>query len=204
MAKIAVDITLLPSEEMTSKVVEINKELLKSNKPRIVLNKRGCLPHISLAMGCIKERDLQKIKVIIQEISNEFYKMKLKANLNSHVYKAGDLISSLNVEKTPELQKLHEAVMMRLKPFFTFDATREMFLGKTVQEWDLEKTTLRWVNEYPKNNASPELFKPHITIGFGKTDKFDGVFEFEASTLILCHLGAYCTCRKILFQTKLK
>ena len=50
MAKIAVDVVLLPSEEMMDKAIEINRELLKRFDNKIILNKENCLPHISLAI----------------------------------------------------------------------------------------------------------------------------------------------------------
>jgi len=65
MAEIAVDVVLLPSEEMADKAIAANKELLKQCADKIVLDKENCLPHISLAMGCIDERDIADIEKIL-------------------------------------------------------------------------------------------------------------------------------------------
>ncbi len=67
MAKIAIDVVLLPSEEMMNKAIEINKELLKNNEDKIILDKEKCLPHISLCMGCIEEDKIPEIKNILDE-----------------------------------------------------------------------------------------------------------------------------------------
>ena len=58
MNKIAVDVVLLPSDEMTDRAIRANTELVEKFGSEIVLNKKNCLPHISLAMGCINERDV--------------------------------------------------------------------------------------------------------------------------------------------------
>ena len=61
MAKIAVDVVLLPSETIINRAIEANKQLLKQGIGEIVLNKEHYLPHISLAMGCIDERHITDI-----------------------------------------------------------------------------------------------------------------------------------------------
>jgi len=71
MAKIAVDVVLLPSEEMAEKAIAANKELLKRNAAKIVLDKDKCLPHISLAMGCIDEKEIDEIDKILKAIANK-------------------------------------------------------------------------------------------------------------------------------------
>ena len=58
MGRKAVDVVLLPSEQMMDKAIEANGELVKRFGGKIVLNRENCLPHISLAMGCVDERDI--------------------------------------------------------------------------------------------------------------------------------------------------
>ena len=70
--KLAVDVVLLPSEEIVDKAIELNKELIKKFDKKIILNKENCLPHISLAMGCINENDLPAIEKILEEIAKQF------------------------------------------------------------------------------------------------------------------------------------
>ena len=43
MAKIAIDVVLLLSDEMMDKAIEINKELLKDFEGDIILDKEKCL-----------------------------------------------------------------------------------------------------------------------------------------------------------------
>jgi len=69
MAKIAVDVVLLPSERIVDKAIEANRELLKQCPDKIILDKENCLPHVSLAMGCIEETDSPGIKNILPPLN---------------------------------------------------------------------------------------------------------------------------------------
>ena len=75
---IAIDVVLLPPPEVMEKVVEINKEIVSKGSKDIVLDKEKCLPHITLAMGCIKEEELKVIQKVIEEVSRSFKSMPLK------------------------------------------------------------------------------------------------------------------------------
>jgi len=68
MVKIAVDVVLLPSEEVTNQAIEANKGLLKQYADRIILDKENCLPHISLAMGCMDEQDIANIDAFVKSM----------------------------------------------------------------------------------------------------------------------------------------
>ncbi len=200
MAKLAIDVVLLPSEEMMDKAIEINKELLKDNVNEIVLSKETCLPHISLCMGVIEEEKLPEIKKVIEETAKEFSTFNLTAeNTDVSVTPKGEKISVLIIRNTDTLQKLHETVMKRLWNFLSYDVEAKMFYnpGK------VREKSINWVRNYAKKYNDPSLFDAHITVGFGETDKFKFPIEFTASRLALCHLGSYCTCRKILISTNL-
>jgi hypothetical protein len=93
--------------------------------------------------------------------------------------------------------------MSRLAPFLSGETTAESFVGYPA----VHPASVEWVNRY-RTAAAFDRFSPHITIGIGRFGEererprlpLSGV----ASRLALCHLGDYCTCRKILFETELK
>ena len=70
MGRIAVDVVLLPDETMTDKAIEMNAKLVKQFGSEIVLHKEKCLPHISLAMGCIDEEDITFIEKVLETNPN--------------------------------------------------------------------------------------------------------------------------------------
>lgn len=200
MAKIAVDIVLLPSDPMTNQAITANKGLLKQYSDRIILNKNNCLPHISLAMGCIDERYIIDIEKILKSTAEEYNPGRLNiVGINIGTNSIGEKVSSLEVKKTERLFSLHKEVMLRMKPYFSYNVKAEMLLSPQV----VGKSTLLWITNYPEKSAFDNFF-PHITIGYGQADDFTFTAEFTASKLALCHLGNHCTCRKILAAVELK
>ena len=200
MVEIAVDVVLLPDEEMADKAIAANKELLKQYAHKIVLDKENCLPHISLAMGCIDESNIDEIDKILKTAAIESSLGQLSAVcIHTESNRAGEKVSVFEIEKTEALQSLHEGVMKRLEPYFSYDVKADMVLSSS----ETGESTLDWIKNYPEN-SSFEKFFPHITIGYGEINNFSFPIKFTISKLALCHLGNHCTCRKILASANLK
>ncbi len=200
MTEIAVDVVLLPSEEMADKAIAANKELLKQYADKIVLDKENCLPHISLAMGCIDERNIDNIEKVLQTIAKQSSLGQLNIiGIHTETNSAGEKVSVLQIEKTEALQLLHEEVMQKLALYFSYDVTVDMVLSPPMAG----ESTLLWIKSYPEK-SSFEKFSPHITIGYGEINDYSFPIEFSVSKLALCHLGNHCTCRKILASAELK
>ena len=197
MTKIAIDVALLPSEEMMNKAIEINKELLKDNEDKIILDKEKCLPHISLCMGCIEEDKLPEINNILNEISKDFSQFNLQAiDLKADIIPTGKKVSELHVKNQDELQKLHESIMKKLWNYLSYDVEISMLFNPP----EVEEVTLYWIKNYAKKYDNPSSFHPHITTGFGETDKFQLPIDFTASKIVLCQLGNHCICRKVIIS----
>jgi 2'-5' RNA ligase len=208
MAKIAIDVVLLPSQEMADKAIEANRELLKQYADKIILDKENCLdsrgagalPHISLAMGCIDQSDIHDIGKILQIIAETRPLEQLTAiGIHTETNSADEKVSVLQLKRTETLQSLHEEVMRKLAPYFSHDVTADMVLSPPI----VGESTLLWIKNYPEK-SSFEHFFPHITIGYGQINDFVFPTKFTASKLALCHLGNHCTCRKILASAELK
>jgi len=199
VARIAADIVLLPSEEMMDKAIEANQELLKQCSDNIRLNKKDCLPHISLAMGCIEEIDVVNIEKALRKIAKNHNPGPLSvAGMRIETDASDRKVSVFEVGRTEQLQALHETVMRELAPYFTYGVTADMVLS----EQKADEATLRWIRDYPKK-SSFENFFPHITVGYGQAPGLPSPIEFRATRLALCHLGNHCTCRKVLASAEL-
>jgi 2'-5' RNA ligase len=199
MSRIAVDVVLLPSDEMMDKAIQANTELVEKFKSEIVLNKENCLPHISLAMGCIDERDIPSIEKVLELIAgaNQLGNLKI-LGIRTSVNARGEKTSVFEIEKTKELQSLHKKGMKKVLPYFNFDVTEDTIYGEKAAE-----TSLQWIKNYPEK-SSFENFLPHITIGYGQIENGPSFpIEFTVSRLALCHLGNHCTCRKIIVSIDL-
>jgi 2'-5' RNA ligase len=199
MTKIAVDAILLPDEAITDKAIEANRQLVGKHGEKIVLNKKTCLPHISLAMGCIDQAEVDAVHTVLSTIADKTSLGQLtvtgvRASTNS----LGETVSVLEVEKTHELQLLHEQVMQGLTPHLTHDVTAQMLYDPA----QIGESTLLWIKSYREKSSFANFF-PHITVGYGRLDEFAAPTVFDVTTLALCHLGNHCTCRKVLVSIKL-
>jgi 2'-5' RNA ligase len=199
MGRKAVDVVLLPDDAMTDKAIEANRELIKKSGEKIALNKQDCLPHISLAMGCIDEGDITSVGQVLKTIAEKTTLLELKVTgVQTTTNSVGEKVSVLEVERTKELQSLHEEVMGQLGPYLSYEVTRDMLYSSG----EIRESTLLWIKNYRDKSGFANFF-PHITIGYGQIENGPFPIRFGASQLALCHLGNHCTCRKILLLTRL-
>ncbi len=198
MARIAVDVVLLPSEEMMDKAIAANQRLFMPGTDKITLNRSDCLPHISLAMGCIEETRIVNIEKVLRTVAKSHPPGPLTVvGIRVGTDAAGRKISVFEVGKTEQLQSLHEAVMWELAPYFSYHVTADMVLSAP----SADDSTLCWIRDYPEKSGFDNFF-PHITIGFGQiAEELPSPIRFHATQLALCHLGNHCTCRKVLAST---
>ena len=198
MSKIAIDVVLLPSEEVMDICIEVSKKF----KPRSRLNKINCLPHISLAMGVIEEKQLGEIGRILDSVSKQFSSQKLEiTKVDCSIKPDGRKSYGFKVKKSKKLKELHKKVMDGIVPLCDYKyVTIEMFN----QDDPVEEISTYWVKNYGKKYGNPTLFKPHISLSCKEDVVYDQVpIKFLAKRLALCHLGDHCTCRRILWETTL-
>ena len=149
MAKLAIDIVLLPPEEVMDKAIDINRKLVDDPTK---LDKKTCLPHASLCIGVINTEDLQKLKDAVSEIAANSKELALTITLN-------EARECFEFEKSEALQELHEQVIQKASPHLTYDATLDMCYSPP----PVVEKTLHWINNY-KSKYSGANFWPHITL----------------------------------------
>ncbi len=194
MSVIAVDVVLLPEEAAGEKVIEANGRLVEKFGSEIVLHKENCLPHISLAMGCIDEDDLTQVGEVLEEIWAQRQVKTVRAvGVKSSGNAVGQAVSAVEIEKDSQIQGLHEMVMERMERFFKYQPVEDMICG----DEKAAESTLMWIRDY-REKSSFENFRPHITIGYGMPEDFEFAGRFGIFRLAVCHLGNHCTCRKVL------
>lgn len=199
--KIAIDVVLLLSDEILDKTIELNKELLKNHENKIVLHRENCVPHISLAMGCIEEKDLSQVKKGLKEIIKEFKSFDLTAlKLKADISPIGEIFTSIKIENNEKLQKFHEIIMKRLWKYFSYKPDKSMLFNSD----EVEDITMHWIVRYAEHYRNPFLFDPHISIGFGDIESSDFPIDFMSTRLAIYQLGNYCTCRKELMSFDLR
>ncbi|MEA3489868.1 MAG: hypothetical protein U9R44_05985 [Candidatus Omnitrophota bacterium] len=192
---IAVDVVLLPPADVIEKAVRMNQELVETGNNDIVLDMEKCLPHVTLAMGCVKEGEIGNIDGILKGIAASFSPVEFKV-----VPSAGGGKAWFRIEKNRDIELLHEIIMIRLSPFFNYKITEGMICRERGEE--VNGLTLDYIRKFPVD-SSFENYTPHITVGTGVMGKEVEYFKFVSEKLALCHLGDYCTCRKVLLSHRL-
>ncbi len=197
MSRIAVDIVLLPGKMMTGYAIAANAELVKNFSSPIVLNTERCLPHISLAMGCIDSDDIPQLSELLRSLVAVAPKTLKLTGIQKSTSFSGETVSVLRVERSKQLQKVHENICEAVEPYFTYDVTEDMVAGSRASS-----STLLWIKNYLQK-SSYSNFSPHITIGYGDLSDRPLAADFAVSHLALCRLGNNCTCVKILWSVEI-
>lgn len=202
MAKIAVDVALLLPEKVNKVCIGINKQ--RDADAFFRLNKKDSFPHITLAMGVIDEKDLPKAEERLSKIAEKFSSLDLEIEIiNFTIMPQPENKKSYQfvLKPTQELKALHAIIMKELLPLFSYKVDLGMFYK---EDEELHEVSMFWVKNYAKNHQTSEDFKAHISLKCRSAQFNKFPIKFSASKLALCHLGDYCTCRKILFSIDFK
>lgn len=199
MKRYAVDIVLLPPDDLISKSIELNRKLILKNTPKIKLNRKDCLPHISLSMGVLNESErelfIEKLKIRAQD--HKPFSLK-STGIYTVEIPGGEKVAGIAIEKSKELYTLHTDMMEMSEKYLTNNA----IIDDVYTPPPAEEVTLHFINNYPDKSAY-ENFHPHITLGVGEMEDPEFTPEFTVTDLALFHLGNYCTCRKPLAKYKI-
>ena len=197
--KIAVDVALLPPENIMDIVIELNQ----THDPINNMNKVDNLPHFTLAMGVIEEEQIELVNEKLKQIAEEFSKIDLELiGITYHLKPNGKKSWYFTIKENEILRNLHGEVMKVLLPIFTYNVATDMF----DQTDPVDPISTYWVENYAKHHKTPEGFKPHLSIKVNKDIETDLKFpiKFTASKFGLFHQGDHCTCRTTfgLFELK--
>ena len=197
--KYAVDFVILPPQPVVDLTISLNKKFC--NDSIIVLDKDHCFPHISMLMGCIRSDQLDIATTLLKKVALNHKAMMLEMSRISTVDTNSGVVMALDVEANEALNRMHEKLVETFVPLITRDATHsDMFDGSHTNV-----STLNWINNFVEQSCA-ENFWPHITIGYLKDNGISDIepISFRASRIAICHLGSYCTCRRILTEVSLK
>lgn len=198
MSRKAVDVVLLPPENVMEEVIQLNEKFGGDASDNFKLGKHDYIPHISLCMAIIEDEDYSEVERILEKIQEDFSPLELQFDrVNSKEIEGGSIFSAIVLKDPDKLQELHENVVEKFKPYMGSKPSENMFYGSE----EILETTLNWVRDF-KEESSYENFLPHISVGFGNLD-LDQKTKFEASKIAICHLGKFCTCRDILMAAEL-
>ncbi len=196
--KRAIDVVLIPPDEVIEKLISINRQA--GEDVWGPLGQDDYIPHISLAMGCVKESELAAVREIVEKVAGKFGSISIVLDKLYFADKpGGDRNYAIGAKKSLLLQELHESMMKALQNYLYYDCAKEMLFREPGQG----VTEPNYINKFLSSHSF-ENFDPHITTR-AKVDvgKDDLPMAFAADRIAVWHIGTMTTCRKVLFETKL-
>lgn len=146
------------------------------------------LPHVTLTQQFVRAEELDSVFERIDEV--------LAGHPPVHVAVTGTGRSGhtlwMAIDRTPQLLELHERLMEALRGLERPEGGTHAFYEDSGRVGDV-----MWVAGFRLKSAFG-AFTPHITLGHGDHAPVVEPFEFEAATIAACHLGRFCTCRRVL------
>ncbi|MBI3895130.1 MAG: 2'-5' RNA ligase family protein [Acidobacteria bacterium] len=192
---IAVDVALLLPESARERAQAINAILWAQQQDGFQFDATH-LPHITLVQLFVQRKNLSSLIQSIDSILRHVSPLSLR------VTKFGktQTTSHLLIERTSELQSLHERLTDGVAPFEEPPGTTDTFFGA---KEPARPSDVEWVAHF-RSQASGNNYWPHITLGVGNLQEPAEPFDFTASRVSLCHLGRSCACRAVLHEWNLR
>jgi 2'-5' RNA ligase len=189
---IALDVAILPPPDISRRAIELSAKLPPPDPAGLRLG-GDVLPHITLTQQFVEG---EEIDTVLDRVGSALVGL---APLRLTVTGAGRGRSSvwMAIQPNPVLIRLHRRLMDSLREFERNDGTQAAFVNGDARQGDVE-----WVAGF-RRNSSYEAFTPHITLGHAATLPSVEPVTFDATTVAACHLGRFCTCRRVLRQWKL-
>ena len=184
---LALDVAILPPPDVGQQAVQVSAALPAGESQGLRLDAEHP-PHITLTQQFVCVDELDAIFKCVDEA------LRNQPPLAIHVTggaKGGGSVW-MAIERTTAIAELHERLMEALRRFEQPNGESAAFY-----EDDPRVGDKLWVTGY-RLNASLSAYTPHITLGHASEPPRVDPFTFEASIVAACHLGRFCTCRRVL------
>jgi 2'-5' RNA ligase len=184
---LAIDIAILLPADVSARAVAMSAALpaIESQGLRLGADR---LPHITLTQQFVPSESLGDVLSRIDRVADGHALLRLRVTGGGK----GNGSVWMSIERTPELVGLHERLQQVMEPFEVDTGNPSAFHDADPRDRDV-----RWVREF-RRESSFERFTPHITLGHAMEPPVIEPFDFVATTIAVCHLCRFCTCRRII------
>lgn len=192
---LAIDIAILPPGDVTARAIALSAALPAAESQGLFLG-ADRLPHITLTQQFVPYDQLHPLLAQLDRVLRDVEPPRLRvtgggqpAGVTSSVW--------MSIERTPALVNLHERLLQAAEPFEVTTGDASAFVGEDARDRDV-----RWVREF-RRESSLDRFMPHITLGHASEPPRVEPMELVATTIAVCQLGRFCTCRRIFREWEL-
>jgi len=189
---IALDVAVLPPPEVSALAIELSARLGTRPGPTLRLDERH-LPHITLTQQFVRTDQQRQVLDTVAGVLDACPPLMLRVTGGG-----GDRTVWMAIERTPPLADLHRRLMDALQPWEVEAGDASAFADGKARVGDL-----RWVSGF-RAHSSFARFTPHITLGHADDAPAVTPLTFDATRIAACHLGRFCTCRRVLAEWTLE
>ena len=186
---LALDVAILPPPKVSKRAIELSAALPEAESRGLRLG-GDMLPHVTLTQQFIHADDLDVALDHVASVLTDVEPLHLAVTGAGR----GQRSVWMAIERIPALSELHRKLMDVLGPFERPGGTAAAFV-----DGDARARDVVWVTDY-RRASSHAAFSPHITLGHSATLPSVEPLSFTATTIAACHLGEFCTCRRVLGQ----
>ena len=183
----AIDIAILPPVAVSARAIALSAALPAIESQGLMLGDDR-LPHITLTQQFVPTRSLDALVIAVDDVLRDLEPLPLRVTGGSR----GSRSVWMAIDRTPALMALHERLMHVTEPFEVDKGDSPAFVDGDPRDRDIN-----WVRHF-RRDSSFGRFTPHITLGHAAVPPAIEPFTFVATTVALCHLGRFCTCRRII------
>jgi 2'-5' RNA ligase len=186
-ALLALDVALLLPPDARHKAIALSAALPEEHSHGFRLD-ADHHPHITLTQLFVR---VEEVHAALERIDEG---VRGQRPLTIRVTGGGKGHSSvwMAVEHSEAIASLHERLMRALHGLERPGGTPAAFF-----EGDARVGDVAWVTGYRLKSSLSE-YNPHVTLGYAADPPAVEPFIFEATTIAACHLGRFCSCRRVL------
>jgi 2'-5' RNA ligase len=184
----AIDIAILPPADVSARAIALSAALPADQSQGLLLA-ADRLPHITLTQHFVRSESIDPLLAQLDRlVVRDWQPIHLRVTGGGQ----GSNSVWMSIERSPELMNMHERLLQVAEPFEATSGDVSAFFGEDARERDV-----RWVREF-RRQSSFDRFTPHITLGHASEPPAVEPMAFIATTIAVCHLGRFCTCRRII------
>lgn len=194
MQTIALNIAILPSDEIVNEAIVMSKRIANEVGSRFILNSSSLIPHITVYQALYPSKNMNKLRNIARDLSLEQELFEIKLDVISVSY--GTFLF-WNCEKSLILQKLQAKAVRLANPL------REGLIPSSLSDVGGLSEGDRYDVEHFGSLLIGSRYEPHITITcLNKEEDKEKALEilggsnrlsFKPKSLILGYLGEHGT-----------
>ena len=183
----AIDIAVLPPSDLSHRAVALSAALPANQFQGLRLD-ADHPPHITLTQQFVPADSLDALLGHVDRVLSGHEPLHLRVTGGGK----GTNSVWMAIERTPALVALHERLQHATEPFEIGTGDAAAFVDGDARDGDV-----RWVQRF-RRESSFASFTPHITVGHASEPPFVEPMEVIATTIAVCQLGRFCTCRRII------